>query len=247
VNYLGRIAVLARYDYEFEDQEQQIKRLTEFLNDLGEGEIEYVTTDPDYGRDHIEHYADDLDLDDLVQPDTHLADAIKEARDQGHDDDLITQTLLDTVEYDTFNTYPSGDALFYQDIGDIEIALDNEISGRVNGVDVEDVWSALKQGLSAAQINQANRGCHYQVRRDVLMINSQNMGWQAVPDLTAFQAALGPPSDGLSAFERRPTPDHGGHTNHHQKRIKGDEVVPVATPVPHAKEQLLRHLLRYAR
>ena len=248
MNHLGRIAVLARHQYAFDDQDEQIEQLTEFMNDLGEDEVDYVTSDPDYGLDRLTHYAEDLDLDYLVRSsDSYLTDAIKEARDQGHDDDNIVQTLLDNAEYDTFGTYPSGDALFYSTIGEIELYLDNQISGQVNGVEVDDVWSALKEGLDEDQIWTACRHCNWPVTRSgSIVINLDNQGWQAVPDLDAFRAAL-EPVDGLSAFERPPTLDHGGHTKQQPRGAKGGEVEPVATPVPHAKEQLLRHLLRYAR
>ena len=259
MNFLDRIAVTANYRYHFTDRSGQVEALTDFLNELAAAHIRHVTRDPDVGRDLIRHELADGNWNLAEWVDAHedhdniLLDAILEAREAGHGDPEILEAINESIKASPEDGNSGDDSyLFWVPLGDEDLPVQGS-DGQVNGRQVPDVFNALIVDLTPAEIAQAFKDSDFKVElRDIstalrtgtdfyLPINYGDAGWSAYFKPREFFRALGEAKNTLPLFERELNRRHGGGASEPR------ETEQPSVPVPHAKEQLLRHLLRYAR
>ena len=253
MNFLDRIAVTADYRTAAggADHATQIDSLVDFIGTSTTTHIDYVTTDPDVGRDMVkdclEHNFSLVDwLDEVEGTDNLLLDAIKEALDEGHTPEAILQAIYDTVRAAPDDGQDPS-YLCWAALGDEDYPLDGR-PGVVDGKEVADIYRALVAGLSPANIAHAHRRAGYPLRGEwrpegdhYVSIDYGDAGWAGYFKPNEFRRALGEVKNAQPLFERPLDRRHGGGSTEPR------ETEQRSIPVPHAKEQLLRHLLRYAR
>lgn len=151
--------------YNFTNKEEQIAVLKEYLDGCGKWQEEYVT-EGDGLQDYADMAGNDLRYDDI---DKHYCSEILEIcapyLEHGVIKSEIKQVLKDIAEARITGIYLGSNEICGIGIGELEVQVSGN-PGTVNGVDVNCVFEALKEGLDDSEIDT-----DYYLSRDCIYVN----------------------------------------------------------------------------